>query len=143
MNSCLKYALREIALSQVASDAGKGIRTNLSPIGSRPTQRKRYVTKVMHQENAIKALSRMPRCGVNYYVERKEDQNGYPSILVYFDIAAGVIGNEERLQISFHNPVGRAESLANYVGKGRKCRWDKKSSRYTASEIARFLSDFA
>ena len=143
MTSGMRYVLREIVLAQAASDAGKNIDTyELNGAGNvRATTRFRYGRKNEHIVNAIVALTKMPRCGINWYAERTPDQNGYPSILVYFDIARNTVENCERLQISFHSPLQQAGELAKFAGKGRKTRWSKDlgGSRRAAEQLAQIL----
>ena len=139
----LAFILREIALAQASSDAGKGISAkSFNRIGGRNTARKGYADKVTHQVRAITAISKTPRCGINYYVIREGDQNGFPSVLVYFEIKRGVVGNNEPLQLSFHNPQWCSSPLVRFVGKGRPTRWDHQlgGSRKAASLIADYLS---
>ena len=82
---------------------------------------KAYKSKLTHIVRAIKMLNKTPRFGVSYYVSEDYDQNGYPSVIVYFRICRP----EGHFQISFHTPLRKAGSLMPYVGKGSTTRWNK------------------
>ena len=119
-----RQAILNIILAQIASDAGKGIfdisikdkRCDLAKI-------KAYDIKDRFILDAIKIIDSNPRCGVNYFVESTPDQNGYQSMLVYFDI--NFYGC--RFQVSFHSPADKT-SLKNLSQKGRKTHWIKRDS---------------
>lgn len=127
--------------AQIASDSGKGIedipvRTNSNDKALEAG----YKKKEHYILAALKAIDKHPPCGINYYVQRTGDQNGYPSVLVYFDIKL----DGQRLQVSFHNPYNRtSQELDNYIGKGRPTRWTGEigGSRKAVFKIQEYLKN--
>lgn len=108
--------IRAIIMAQIASDAGKGIHAlHINRCGK--PGKTGYKSKEEYQIQAIKLIDSDPDCGISYYVSRHKDQNGYPSIVVYFDI---VLEEDDRYQIAFHNPPRQAIHLRSYVGHGKK-----------------------
>ena len=121
-----------IIRAQKSSDAGKGIdRISLSKKNSRPC-RMGYAFKETPILEAIK-LIRNNKTQFNYWVERKPDQNGILSIIVYFDFKI----DETRYQVSFHNHG--CKELTRYVNTGRKTYWHKKfSSFYSCTKLQEY-----
>lgn len=125
--------IKNIILAQVASDGGKNI--NIIPsLQNIPFKREiknaykiGYSIKDEYILNAIKIINTTPQCGINYRCVRTSDQNGYDSIVCYFDIKF----NEKRYQISFHSPYNRSK-LKKFISKGRVTHWDKKDCRNNA-----------
>ena len=117
-------ALR-IFQAQKASDAGKGLeRLNASRDISRPCDVFRYGFKEKPILEALR-LIRRNKTQFNYWVVEGPDQNGYPSIIVYFDFKI----EGTRYQVSFHNPLNRCgNELLSYVNTGRATRWRKSIS---------------
>lgn len=115
-----KYIAYCIAGAQIASDAGKGIQ-EISFKKFIPqyesTLDGRYRSKDGFIIEAIKTINSTPKCGFNYYVTKGKDQNGYSSFIIYFDFKV----NGKRKQVSFHCFNNK---LIQFVGKGRKTRWD-------------------
>ena len=66
-------------------------------------------------------LIRKNKSQFNYWVEAAADQNGYPSIISYFDFKL----DGKRYQVSFHTPKNLGKKLEKYVSTGRKTRWDR------------------
>lgn len=121
-------AIRAICSAQIASDAGKGIR-DLPDISK--TAHTQYAGKTPAILRAIKLVNSQRQSAIHYYVEPCRDQNGYESILVYFDIKV----DNNKYQVSFHNPMSRAGELKKFLCKGRKTRWHKNllNSRETCA----------
>lgn len=105
----IKVIIKNIILAQVASDAGKGIYELYKK--TPPSLKKevktaehfKYRRKDVYIQNAIKIINTTPRCGINYWCIKALDQNGYPSVITYFDIKV----NEQRYQVSFHSPYNK------------------------------------
>lgn len=114
--------IRAIIMAQIASDAGKGEYGDGGRCrGDRLAKYRGYAAKPHYIAAAIKMINTTPRCGINYYCTTAPDQNGYPSVLVYFDIR----WEGHRYQLSFHNPPQHSGLLRQYIGKGRPTRWNK------------------
>ena len=132
-----KSIIKNIILAQIASDGGKNIKTLQNMKGAKEASKKGYAVKDKYIKTAITLINTTPMSGINYYVEEKPDQNGYPSMVIYFDIKL----NEKRYQISFHSPKNRT-TLSHFCSKGRKTRWTKEinGSREACIELASILS---
>ena len=114
---------KAICQAQIASDRGKR-KSNLYLKNGCGRFSKKYGYAVK-QDFIIKAINiiKTSRNNFNYYVKKEADQNGYPSIVTYFDVK--IEGN--RYQVSFHTPLNKASNeLINLVGSGRNTRWDKE-----------------
>ena len=115
---------KAICQAQIASDAGKYI-YEISPMKNRAdASATRYKYRV--KEDFILSALRMIRSSrssmFNYYCVQEADQNGYPSVVVYFDCKMP----DGRCQVSFHTPLNKAsDELVKMCGSGRKTRWDK------------------
>lgn len=132
----IKSIIKNIILAQIASDSGKGIKTLPDFTGAREAIAEGYNKKDYYIASAIVLINSTPRSGINYYVEEKPDQNGYPSLVIYFDIKL----NGKRYQISFHSPKNRT-TLYHFCSKGRKTRWTKEieGSRKACEELSAFF----
>ena len=125
-NSYEKNIIKNIILAQIASDAGKGYydvaNTSFPIIGKEVRKAKHfgYEIKDKYIRNAIELINTTPRCRVNYWCVKAPDQNGYDSIIAYFDIKG-----DKRYQISFHSPWDRTP-LKGYLSHGRPTRWTKE-----------------
>ena len=116
------FVIKAICKAQIASDAGKGIYA-LTCKNDKNAVNTAYLSKENYILQALGVLTKSKITNINYWCEKAGDQNGYPSIIVYFDIKI----NNERKQVSFHTPLNRASgNLLKYVSTGRKTRWDKK-----------------
>ena len=115
---------KAIVRAQMASDRGKGIselyRKGSSRL-SRGAKELGYSIKVDYLITAIKLIRGNRQSVFHYYVEDCEDQNGYPSVLVYFDCRLP----DGRVQVSFHSPKNKADDLEPYIGSGRRTHWRK------------------
>lgn len=122
---------RAIVMAQIASDAGKKI-YDLRLRGDRGPNEIGYGLKEAMIIRALRMIDTNPKMGFNYWCEMTPDQNGYPSILIYFDIKA----DGRRLQVSFHNPRS-CKALKKWINKGRKTRWDRVryGSRSACTEL--------
>ena len=117
---------RYIINAQVASDAGKG-----EYLGYGNDHRFRsgkhfgYGVKTANILNAIHLIRTCNQNMFRYYVTgNTPDQNGYDSVIVYFDCKV----DGQRLQVSFHTPWNQVEGtlLERLIGSGRKTRWNKQ-----------------
>ena len=121
-NKNIIFVIKAICKAQIASDAGKGV-YKLTCKNDKNAVNTAYLSKENYILQALGVLTKSKITNINYWCEKTGDQNGYPSIIVYFDIKI----NNERKQVSFHTPLNRAsENLLKYVSTGRKTRWDKK-----------------
>lgn len=136
----IKKICKQIVLAQAASDYAKG-HSELTHILKNTESNKKFYdsdSRVCYDYkdkcimNALKIIDNTPRCGVNYYYDWQPDQNGYQSILIYFDIKI----DETRLQVSFHSFCPSLRTRINKKihdgkkpSKGRKTKWDHGSSR--------------
>lgn len=118
---------KAIISAQYCSDAGKGrmiaFGEHDEPHSMRGPKHMKYDCKVNFILRAIKLIDGSKSI-FRYYVTEEPDQNGYPSILVYFFTTKKSCG--EKLQVSFHSPAMLAGELKKYIGKGTVCRWDKR-----------------
>ena len=110
---------RNIILAQAASDSGK---YRDSIIETRGTTKMGYAVKPIYIKRAIDSINATRKCKFTYWVVKEGDQNGYPSVLVYFEFRMG----KEVGQVSFHNPVNSADILYKYIGKGTPTEWNRK-----------------
>ena len=108
-----------IIQAQMASDAGKGKKNlSLDKNLERGPMRMGYSLKETYILRALR-LIRNNKTQFNYWVIIEGDQNGVPSIVVYFDFKI----DGKRYQISFHNHAC-GEELRSMVNTGRKTRWN-------------------
>lgn len=137
MNNKIRNIIHNIILAQIASDGGKNIETLQNIKGAKEAFLKGYSVKDKYILAAINLINTTPRSGINYYIEEKPDQNGYLSLVIYFDIKL----NEKKYQISFHSPKNRT-SLYHFCSKGRKTRWTKEinGSRKACEDLSLFLN---
>ena len=114
----------KLCQAQIASDAGKEIqRLNLSENknSERFASYQGYNVKTRYIVDALNLIAKN-KTQYNFWVDVGPDQNGYDSIIVYFEFKLG----GERYQISFHNPIKmRNQTIKNFVNKGRKTRWNR------------------
>ena len=116
---------RAIVSAQIASDAGKGIfDLALKNSRARSALHHAYGIKPDMIIRAIQLISSQSRGMFNFFVDYTLDQNGFPSVLVYFDFK--IFG--ERYQVSFHTPEDLADDLIPLAGKGRPTRWFQAES---------------
>jgi hypothetical protein len=114
---------RAIVMAQMSSDAGKKIYwDDRTPVQSAGGQLK-YRIKLPEIIRALRMIDNAKSTAWRYYVESTPDQNGYPSVLVYFEMKCA---DGRRVQISFHNPANQSQALARWIGKGRKTRWNRQ-----------------
>lgn len=125
------YIIRQICLAQIASDSGKWI-NRISMREDHGPHRNGYNDKIKFIVNAITAInSRRNNNSIWYYCTKCDDQNGYPSVLVYFSIKV----NGKRYQVSFHNPLNRSDDLFKFIGKGTPMRWNKTIPSWTVCNM--------
>lgn len=131
--SIKKEIARHIVLSQIASDAGKGI-YELRIHKSSFCRERGYAVKDQHILTAIKLINNSRgQSGFYYYCEKREDQNGNPSKIIYFSWRGE---DGKRYQVSFHSFAGGI--IKNLASKraGLKLHWDHKSSREACQNLA-------
>ena len=119
-NSIEKEIARNVVLAQVASDSGKNIEDSVEIKGSRGAKDLGYGLKVNYIMTAIK-LIRKNKTQFSYWVESAPDQNGYGSVIVYFEyILWGEI-----LQVSFHTPESLVpREMWRLVNTGKPTSWN-------------------
>jgi hypothetical protein len=119
---------RNIIKAQIASDSGKDIenRTGAKNQVARGPERFGYDAKTYCILQALKLIRTNKNSMFNYYVtEKTADQNGYGSIIVYFDFNI----DKKRYQISFHTPYNQVpDEMMKMCGTGRKTHWKKNVS---------------
>lgn len=116
-----KRIARLVILAQDASDAGKRIDALDLRISKRYTREEGYAAKNVYILTAIKTIANSKPCGWNFYVEaNRPDQNGYSSVITYFQYKLDGV----RYEVSFHTPVGQAGALKPFFSKGRKTHWN-------------------
>lgn len=112
-----KYIAKQIVFAQSASNVGKDL---FRDYDSRGTLYCGYDIKPQYIKRAIDAINSTSKTRFTYYVVSEPDQNGYASILVYFEWK-GPLGLN---QVSFHNPPRTAPVLGKYLGKGTPTGWN-------------------
>ena len=120
-NSIEKEIARNVVLAQVASDTGKKIEiSDLEIKGSRGARDLGYGLKVVYIMTAIK-LIRRNKTQFSYWVESAPDQNGFSSVIVYFEFPLW----GEILQVSFHTPESLVpREMWKLVNTGRPTVWN-------------------
>ena len=119
-NSIEKEIARNVVLAQVASDSGKNIEDSVEIKGSRGARDLGYGLKVNYIMTAIK-LIRKNKTQFSYWVESAPDQNGYGSVIVYFEFQLW----GEILQVSFHTPESLVpREMWKLVNTGRPTVWN-------------------
>lgn len=122
-----------IVQAQLASDAGKGIyELSVKSHTKRSAEHFKYGIKTFYILTAVR-LIRCNKSDFNYFISAIEgDQNGCPSILVYFDFKV----NGKRQQVSFHTPLNQVpEEMKRISPSGRKTRWMKSVSSRDACKL--------
>ena len=120
INSIEKEISKNIVLAQISSDTGKQLETDLEVKGSRGARSLGYGLKVEYIMTAIK-LIRRNRTQFSYWAEAAPDQNGYSSVIVYFEFP--LWGNI--LQVSFHTPENLVpREMWRLVNTGRYTEWN-------------------
>lgn len=119
-NSIEKEIARNVVLAQVASDSGKKLEATVEVKGSRGAKDLGYGLKVNYIMTAIK-LIRKNKTQFSYWVESAPDQNGYGSVIVYFEFQLW----GEILQVSFHTPESLVpREMWKLVNTGRPTVWN-------------------
>ena len=119
-NSIEKEIARNVVLAQVASDAGKKIETDIQIKGSHGARDLGYGLKVNYIMTALK-LIRKNKTQFSYWAEESPDQNGYGSVIVYFEFPLW----GEMLQVSFHTPESLVpREMWKLVNTGRPTVWN-------------------
>lgn len=120
-NSIEKEISRNIILAQIASDTGKNLETvNLEIKGSHGARDLGYGIKINYILTVIK-LIRKNKTQFSYWVEESPDQNGYGSVVVYFEFPLW----GEMLQVSFHTPESLVpREMWRLVNTGRPTVWN-------------------
>ena len=120
VNSIEKEISKNIILAQVASDSGKKLEATVEIKGSRGARDLGYGLKVNYIMTAIK-LIRKNETQFSYWVEEAPDQNGYGSVIVYFEFQLW----GEILQVSFHTPESLVpREMWKLVNTGRPTVWN-------------------
>ena len=110
---------KAIISAQMSSDGGKDIATvNCNKGLKRGPYYMGYALKDTYILRALKMIM-STKNDFSFYVKEEPDQNGYASVLVYFEYNYG-----GKRQVSFHTPARKAGDLYKFVGKGRKTHWN-------------------
>ncbi len=115
---------RCIVKAQVGSDSGKYLydRTGAKNRIKRGAERYGYDAKTKYIIDALKLINTNKPGMFNYYIMRSGDQNGYDSLITYFNFKI----NNKQYQISFHTPYDQApDYMIDLIGKGMKTHWRK------------------
>lgn len=121
-----RHIAKSIICAKIASDAGKGYydtkiaNTDLCD----SVQDAGYATKDGFILEAIKAIKSTPNSAFRFWAEKRPDQNGNASTIVYFETKI----HGKRKQVSFHT---FSQKVANYTNKGRKTRWTRQTPQNT------------
>jgi hypothetical protein len=130
-----KMIAKAIIAAQTASDSGKWLdRQIMSGHNNRAPQNQGYSVKTAFIVRALSLIDGR-KTDFRYYVTGMvPDQNGYASVLVYFQFRndAG-----KKYQISFHTPQSEWKALHHWCGKGTPMRWDRKVSFASCHELAK------
>lgn len=108
-----KLIAMEVCRAQAASDKGKDI-ADLTFKGT--WDNSGYTAKNQHIINAIQLIKSAGKHNWYYFVNAENDQNGCPSVIVYFEYGG--------YQISFHSPWRKAKDFIPLIGTGRKTEWN-------------------
>jgi len=103
-----------------------------------------YALKLRYFMQAIKLIQNMKNSDFTFWVEAAPDQNGYPSIITYFELKRGIVNTyfqlkgsilnpryekisvDHKIQVSFHTPLNLApKELIKLVQKGKPTIWTK------------------
>lgn len=129
MNKNDYYVAKAIIKAQISSDAAKGIYWTEDE-----SKRGGYRLKKIELEKILKILRNSRNSMFNYYVTKSDDQNGYPSVIMY----VSYIWERKHHQISFHTPLNKVNEnsvLYKSINTGKPMEWDKKCSRDTAKHL--------
>lgn len=119
-NSIEKEIARNVVLAQVASDSGKKLEASVEIKGSRGARDLGYGIKINYILTALK-LIRRNKTQFSYWAEESPDQNGYGSVIVYFEFPLW----GEILQVSFHTPESLVpREMWQLVNTGRYTEWN-------------------
>lgn len=134
MNKKDKKAAKMIIAAQIASDAGKHIYEINGDLGHR-ARKYGYDIKADYIYDALNIISKQNNSIFRYSVTKGADQNGYSSILVYFEFKKGT----EKFQISFH--CYEWEYFENFLNskKNFHMKWDHKDSRESCEVLQAML----
>lgn len=131
----LHLIAKYVIAAQVCSDGGKN--TPSVKMKNSSHYQWGYDGKPAMIEQAIRIIDSMPRCQFTYWCEMAPDQNGYGSMITYFEFnLGGYVG-----QISFHTPSNLITSfLRKKTNKGRRTKWNK--IRGGSLESSKYLRDY-
>ena len=118
-----------VAAAQVASDAGKGIRKlMIKSAYYKKALEKGYRLKDRLILQAINLID-TNRSDWRYCVEKRPDQNGVTSKVIYFTLNSDI----GFFQISFHSFAGGVIKEKAAINAGTKLYWDRRDSRRSAA----------
>ena len=136
---------RYIVCAQIASDAGKGIRT--LPEGQKISTQEAeamangYYAKDAFITKALKLILRRPGSGFNFWVEKIDDD--FTPFIVYFSFKIDGV----RFQVSFHTTMWNDILSQDWYWSDRynyrryhMQKWDGCSSREAALELREYLN---
>lgn len=117
MNNIDKIIIHHILEAQKYSDAAKRAESYTSAQAI-------YKLKDRHLVEAVRSLEGARNSRISWKIEHKPDQNGHPSIIVYFEFKI----QGKQIQFSFHNfnwkafPVKKGKSSIQWNGVIGGCR---------------------
>lgn len=139
MTDVNKLIAKAICQAQIASDSGKYKDETFRIKNGAGKSASKYGYTVK-EDFIVKALTmiRTSKSMFNYFSVKDKDQNGYDSIITYFDFK--IYG--ERYQVSFHTPLNKAsKELCKTVGTGRETRWNKNKTS-TSTDACQALIEY-
>lgn len=116
MNNIDKTIIYHILEAQKYSDAAKRANSYYS-------SQRIYGLKDRHLVEAVRALEGARNSRISWKIEHKPDQNGYPSIIIYFEFKI----QGKQIQFSFHNfnwkrfPVEKGKNSIQWNGEISGC----------------------
>ena len=124
-----------IIAAQACSDGGKSIPS--VNVHKSEHYRWAYPGKPAMIEQAIRIIDSMPHRQYTYWCEMAPDQNGYSSMITYFEFEIGGY----RGQVSFHTPQNLITPfLKKKSGKGKRTKWN--GIRGGSLESCKYLRDY-
>lgn len=144
--------VRTVLAAQVASNIGKMSSEGLDLLTGRLKHQARngYAAKPKLEIEAIRLINiytgiqrkagNETGLSINYFLMDTPDQNGYDSILVYFDFKY----KSHRYQVSFHNPwsIDIARMMSSKINSGRCTHWDRGCSMESIAELALLVENW-
>lgn len=147
MKDLNKMIARAIIAAQLCSDGGKRNRQLISQIRRLSENYhfwdtqwiEGYSNKTYWLNRAIQMINCSKEQIYHYWIQDSPDQNGYPSVIVYFNFKL----DGKRHQVSFHTPANQVTGMLKRNKTGRKTRWDNKTGGSRESCLLLFKTYFS